>query len=142
MVQVPNILPNVEPTDGNPIFLYFEDRFQKPYPFEHDIVVGIDAVLDRKVDALDAHESQFYGWLAKANGTLDAVPDDPAARPDWLKEQWIESATGAARDGLTAWYGTERAQDVQYAESFQVAEYGRQPDDAEVRQLFPMRPRS
>jgi LmbE family N-acetylglucosaminyl deacetylase len=141
MVQVPNVLPTVAPTDGNPIFLYFEDRFQKPYPFEHDIVVGIDPVIDTKVDALDAHESQFYGWLAKATGTLDAVPDDPAARPDWLKDQWIDPATDAARDGLTAWYGTEQAQDVRYTESFQVAEYGRQPDDAEVRRLFPMLPR-
>jgi hypothetical protein len=139
MVQVPNILPTVEPTDGNPVFLYFEDRFRKPTPFEHDIVVGIDPVLDTKVDALDAHASQFYGWLAKADGTLDAVPDDPAARPDWLKDQWIDPATEAARDGLTAWYGAD-AQDVRYTESFQVAEYGRQPDDAEVRRLFPMLP--
>ena len=140
MVQVPNVLPTVAPTDGNPIFLYFQDRFQKPYPFEHDIVVGIDAALDRKVDALDAHESQFYGWLPKASGALDQVPDDPAARTDWLKERWIDPVSDAARTGLDVWYGPGRAQDVRYTESFQVAEYGRQPTDAEVRRLFPMLP--
>jgi len=140
MVQVPNVLPTVAPTDGNPIFLYFQDRFQKPYPFEHDIVVGIDAALDRKVDALDAHESQFYGWLPKASGALDQVPDDPAARPDWLKERWIDPVSDAARTGLDVWYGPGRAQDVQHAESFQIAEYGRQPADAEVHRLFPMLP--
>jgi len=140
MVQVPNVLPTIDPTDGNPIFLYFQDRFQKPIPFEHDIVVDIDEVLERKVDALDAHESQFYGWLAKASGELDQVPDDPAARPAWLKERWAEPASDAARDGLETWYGAERAGAVQYTESFQVAEYGRQPTDAEVRRLFPMLP--
>ncbi|MFB6248808.1 MAG: PIG-L deacetylase family protein [Salinibacter sp.] len=139
MVQVPNVLPTVAPTDGNPIFLYFQDRFRKPCPFEHDIVVGIDEGLDRKLDALDAHESQFYGWLPKVDGTLDQVPDEPAARTDWLKEQWIDPATDAAREGLGVWYGAD-AEDVRYAESFQVAEYGRQPADAEVRRLFPMLP--
>ena len=140
MVQVPNVLPTIDPTDGNPIFLYFQDRFQKPTPFEHDIVVDIDEVLERKVDALDAHESQFYGWLPKASGALDQVPDAAEARRAWLKERWAEPASDAARDGLETWYGAERAGAVQYTESFQVAEYGRQPTDAEVRRLFPMLP--
>ncbi|MEF8796949.1 MAG: PIG-L family deacetylase [Salinivenus sp.] len=138
MVQVPNVLPNVEPTDGNPVFLYFEDRFQKPYPFEHDIVVATDEVIDTKIDALDAHTSQFYEWLPWVSDALDQVPEAPAARRAWLKDRWTSPVSDAARDGMASWYGAERARDVQYAESFQVAEYGRQPTDAEIRRLFPV----
>jgi len=138
MVQVPNVLPRVEPTEGNPVFLYFEDRFEKPYPFEHDITVTTDDAIDQKVAALDAHTSQFYEWLPWTRDALDEVPAGEAARKKWLKVQWTGSVSQAAREGLAEWYGEERAQSTEYAESFQVAEYGRQPTDTEIRQLFPM----
>lgn len=138
MVQVPNVLPKVEPTEGNPVFLYFEDGFEKPYPFEHDITVAIDEVIDQKIDALDAHESQFYEWLPWASDNLDEVPDGEAARKVWLKEQRTSPVSGDARKSLTNWYGADAAASVQHAESFQVAEYGREPSEAEIHRLFPM----
>jgi LmbE family N-acetylglucosaminyl deacetylase len=138
MVQVPNVLPNVDPTEGNPVFMYFQDRFEKPYPFEHDIVVAVDEVIDQKVRALDAHESQFYEWLPWVSDVLDQVPETEDARLAWLKNRWTSAVSDDARAGLEDWYGAERAADVQYAESFQVAEYGRQPTDAEIRRIFPM----
>jgi LmbE family N-acetylglucosaminyl deacetylase len=136
MVQVPNVLPKVEPTEGNPVFLYFQDHFQKPYPFEHDITVAIDEVIDQKIRALDAHESQFYEWLPWVSDVLDEVPEGEEARLKWLRAQRTSPVSDAAREGLRQWYGTERADTVQYAESFQIAEYGRQPTDAEIRELF------
>src|SRR5436305_7647956 len=39
MVAVPAVLPNVPIVNRNPAFLYFEDHFQKPTPFQPDIVV-------------------------------------------------------------------------------------------------------
>ncbi len=138
MVQVPNVLPKVEPTEGNPVFMYFEDRFQKPNPFEHDIAVAIDPVIDKKINAMDAHTSQFYEWLPWVSDDLDEVPEGEEARKAWLKDRWTSPVSDAARESLTQWYGEARAQEVQYAESFQVAEYGRQPSDAELRRLFPM----
>ena len=136
MVQVPNVLPKVEPTDGNPVFLYFKDRFEKPTPFEHDITVAIDDVIDQKISALDAHESQFYEWLPWVSDALNEVPEGEAARKDWLKDRWTSTVSEGARESLATWYGEDRAQAAQYAESFQVAEYGRQPTDAEIRRLF------
>ncbi len=136
MVQVPNVLPKVEPTDGNPVFLYFKDRFEKPTPFEHDITVAIDDVIDQKISALDAHESQFYEWLPWVSDALNEVPEGEAARKDWLKDRWTSAVSEGARESLATWYGEDRAQAAQYAESFQVAEYGRQPTDAEIRRLF------
>ncbi|MFB6230714.1 MAG: PIG-L deacetylase family protein [Salinibacter sp.] len=138
MVQVPNVLPKVEPTEGNPVFLYFEDGFEKPTPFEHDITVAVDEVIDTKIAALDAHESQFYEWLPWVNDALDEVPEGEEARRAWLKKQWTAPVPDDARENLAEWYGEEQAQEVQYAESFQIAEYGRQPSDAEIRRLFPM----
>src|SRR5688572_15332694 len=45
MVTVPYFCPNVPYLTSNPVFLYFEDRFQKPNPFAADVVVSIDDVI-------------------------------------------------------------------------------------------------
>jgi hypothetical protein len=42
------------------------------------------------------------------------------------------------RESLAKWYGAERAAKVRYAEAFELCEYGRRPDEAEIRRLFPM----
>ena len=68
MVIVPNIVPETPPLKKNPIFLYVEDRFKKPYPFRKDISVIIDEVIDQKIEALAAHESQMFEWLPWTNG--------------------------------------------------------------------------
>jgi hypothetical protein len=38
---------------------------------------------------------------------------------------------------LAAWYGEERGGKVQYAEAFEICEYGRMPTPEELRELFP-----
>ena len=43
----------------NPVFLYYSDHFQKPYPFQADVVVGIDRAIEQKLNALVGMESQF-----------------------------------------------------------------------------------
>ena len=50
------------------------------------------------------------------------------------------STAEKCRAGLAKWYGKDRAGKVRYAEAFEVCEYGRQPDAAEVRKLFPFFP--
>ena len=39
MVTVPNVTPDTPALRKNPVFLYFEDGFQKPAPFRPDIAV-------------------------------------------------------------------------------------------------------
>src|SRR6266436_4715484 len=63
MVVVPNVAPDTPPLRKNPVFLYFEDGFQRPQPFRADVAVAIDDVFSKKIDALDSHRSQFYEWL-------------------------------------------------------------------------------
>ncbi len=138
MVVVPNVAPDTPPLRTNPVFLYFQDRFQRPAPFRPDIAVAIDDVWDKKIAALDAHVSQFYEWLPWVAGTLDQVPKDPAARLRWLAEQRRIPLAADVRAALVKWYGAERANQIRAAEAFEVCEYGRQPSAGEIRRLFPM----
>lgn len=139
MVIVPNVAPDTEPVANNPVFLYMQDRFSKPNPFSHDIVVGIDEVIDIKLAGLDAHESQMYEWLPWTAGRLDEVPEDEDERLEWLRQRWINREMPAdQREGLEKWYGAERAAQFRYAESFEIAEYGRYPTEDEIRMIFPM----
>ena len=80
MVVVPNVTPDTPPLRKNPVFLYSYDHFQRPNPFRPDVAVAIDAVIEKKIDALDAHVSQVYEWLPWVDGALDSVPKDKAAR--------------------------------------------------------------
>src|SRR5437016_7941232 len=84
MVVVPNVTPDTPPLRKNPVFLYFEDDFQRPNPFRPDVAVDIDSVFMNKIRALDAHVSQVYEWLPWVDGLLDQVPKDPAERLNWL----------------------------------------------------------
>ena len=140
LVIVPNVAPDTPPLESNPVFLYFQDRFQKPSPFTPHIAVDITDVFDTKIQGLDAHESQMYEWLPWTAGMLDQVPDDPKDRIEWLSEHRTRPITPEVRQALEKWYGEEHAQNIQHAEAFEIAEYGSQPSDDEIRRLFPMLP--
>ena len=138
MVVVPNVTPDTPPLRKNPVFLYFEDHFQKPSPFRPDVAISIDETFDKKIAALDAHVSQFYEWLPWVDGTLDQVPRDPAERKRWLASRRGRGPNAAVRQALEKWYGPEIAKSIKNAEAFEVCEYGRQPSDEELKKLFPM----
>jgi len=138
MVAVPNIAPDVPALKKNPVFLYYQDRFQKPNPFRPDIVVDITAVYDKKVSALDAHESQMYEWLPWIGHYLDQVPKDKTERIKWLAKQRAGTINAEMRASLEKWYGKEKTSNVKYAEAFEICEYGAQPTDADIKKLFPM----
>lgn len=139
MVIVPNVAPDTEPVRNNPVFLYMQDGFEKPNPFSHDIVVGIDDVIETKVAGLDAHESQMYEWLPWTVHRLDEVPEGADARLEWLKEwRFSGQMSDEQRAGLEKWYGADRAAQFRYAESFEIAEYGRYPTEEEIKMIFPM----
>src|SRR5438132_8576543 len=140
MVVVPNVAPDTPALRKNPVFMYFEDGFQKPQPFAPGVAVTIDDVIEKKIDMLDAHVSQMYEWLPWVDGKLDAVPKDPAARRRWLRETRAVQPTPAVRAVLARWYGPEKGGAVRYAEAFEICEYGARPDQALIRKLFPFLP--
>ena len=71
MVVVPNVATDTPALRKNPVFMYFEDGFQRPNPFSPDVAVSIDDVIEKKIDMLDAHVSQMYEWLPWVAGNLD-----------------------------------------------------------------------
>ena len=139
MVVVPKVTPEFPPLRKNPLFLYFQDHFQRPNPFRPDIAISIDDVYQKKIDALDAHVSQLYEWLPWVDGTLDQVPKDAVARKKWLSEQRQKrEITPAIRASLAKWYGSDTSGTIRHAEAFEICEYGKQPSEADLRKLFPM----
>jgi len=139
MVVVPNSVSDTPALERNPVFLYMRDRFKRPYPFQPDIAVIIDEVFDQKIHGMMSHESQYFEWLPWVDRRLDEVPSDPAQRREWfIKWRGRPSITPEIRKSLEKWYGPERARKAVHAEAFEIAEYGRQPSDDEIRKLFPM----
>jgi LmbE family N-acetylglucosaminyl deacetylase len=144
MVTVPNFCPDVPRLEKNPVFLYMMDFFSKPLPFQPDVAVAVDEVMDTKWELLDAMDSQVYEWLPFLHGQLDTVPADPEARRAWLRQAWKPRLQRPAREWrgvLARWYGPERAERVEFAEAFEVSEYGSVPDEAELGRLFPFLPK-
>jgi LmbE family N-acetylglucosaminyl deacetylase len=143
MVTVPFMCPDTEPLQKNPVYMYLWDHFQKPNPFQPDVVVAIDDVIERKLEALSVITSQFAEWAPWHGHYLDAVPKDPAAAKKWIADAFRPRMKGLVqryREELTKWYGAEKANAAEYAEAFEVCEYGRQPTDRELRALFPFFP--
>lgn len=141
MVTVPFFCPDVPHLKRNPVFMYFPDSFQKPNPFAPDVVVAIDSVIERKLDALDKLVSQFHE--GGANGGPELMPSDPEGqkrRGQEVREYFRNRQKGLrARfpDQVVAWYGAEGALKIQYIEAFEICEYGRRPDQSDLKRLFP-----
>ena len=142
MVTVPFFCPDVPYLKNNPVFLYYPDSFRKPNPFQPDVAVAIDSVIQQKLDALDALESQFYE--GGANGSADLIPADPAKQQERHRqvrahfEKRYEHQAQRFRPKLAEFYGQEKANAIRYAEVFELCEYGRQPGPAELKRLFPV----
>ena len=145
MVTVPYFCPDVPYLKRNPVFLFYQDRFQKPNPFAADIAVGIDSVIDKKLDAAIALASQTLE--GGCNGDESLYPEnDPAKRK--AREQEVRqnfdrrfaSTANRFRKELADWYGQEQAKKIKYAEAFEICEYGRHPSKQEIRKLFPFFP--
>lgn len=63
MVVVPNVTPDTPPLEKNPVFLYMQDRFRFPYPFQHDIVVDIEnSVRKKSMDLMHTHPKCMSGY--------------------------------------------------------------------------------
>jgi len=146
MVTVPFFCPDTPHLKTNPVFLFSSDRFRKPYPFRADIAVAVDDVFDRKLRAIDKIVSQAYeGGAGGSEEHLSRVPPEsqPKLRLQWLRKGWDRRQSSEARnhrDALVRWYGKDRAKQIKYAEAFEICEYGRQPNEKEIRRLFPFLP--
>lgn len=138
LVTVPNNCPETPALMTSPVIAYFSDEFQRPYAFCPSVVVNIDPAIERKVDALHCHVSQFYEWIPYNQGKLDQVPADPKPRRAWLFGERTpddERVAQKYRPQLVARYG-QKGQAVRFAEAFEGCEYGKPLDERQILRLF------
>lgn len=141
MVTVPFFCPDTPVLKKNPVFLYSGDGFQKPNPFNPDVIVALDDVMDKKLDALGVMVSQFAE--GGANGSADLMPDDAEKqkkRHEQVRNNFKNRQKGIAdrfREKIEAWYPGDEAKQVKYAEAFEICEYGSRPGKTELKRLFP-----
>lgn len=141
MVTVPFFCPDAPHLNRNPVFMYFQDRFQKPNPFSADVVVGIDDVLEKKLAAVEILASQTLEGGCNGSPSLwPADPDGQAKRQQDVRKRFerrFASTANRFRDELVSWYGEEKGKSISYAEAFEICEYGRRPNKERLRELFP-----
>ena len=127
-----------------PVFIYMRDFHTVSFSYIPDIAINIDEVWETKLASCRAHESQVVEYNPEAEGVLDEVLASKKKQDDFLFHN--TSPFSLVRpDNLLAlekWYGKEMAQNVTFVEEFEIAEFGRQINDQEVFELFPMIGRS
>ncbi|GAA2041318.1 hypothetical protein GCM10009839_49660 [Catenulispora yoronensis] len=145
------------PLPRQPVCLLMTDYASNPV-HRPDVVIDVTPTLDAKLDACLAHASQFLEFAPFQRGLLGKVPGgvgdgagadvaaDAAAdvaadveeqRRRFVREHWEFGVPEAARPGLVARYGAERAEAVEHAEIFQFAPYGQAVDEAHLSRLLP-----
>ncbi|MEX1062538.1 MAG: PIG-L family deacetylase, partial [Balneolaceae bacterium] len=80
LVEARFFTPDTPPLPRSPVYLNYYDPFERPYPFEPAIVIGIDEVLDQKRRALEQMPSQFSDTDSWTYGRSDDVPEEESER--------------------------------------------------------------
>lgn len=142
MISVPLLVPESKALLKPVVFLYMPDRFQKPNPFSPDIVVDITSVMQKKVDAICAHESQVFEWLPWNNGYEHLMPATREEQRKFIGERYLgRNQNSRYYNAALKWYKPEQLKDSRYYEAFEVCEYGSMPSAERIKELFPMLPR-
>jgi LmbE family N-acetylglucosaminyl deacetylase len=134
VLTVPLFCPDTRHLDRMPVFAYWFDRFTEGGAFHPDVIVPIDDVMEEKVSMAMAHESQIFEWLPYNAGTSASVPTDAAGRRDFTTRRVRDRAE---RVKAGCYPSGSAPTDFQYAEAFQISEYGRRPSPEELVELFP-----
>ena len=141
VVAAPFFVPDTPATPRNPIYMYYSDGFQDPKPFTPTIVVGLDeAAAEKKFKCISAMPSQFADKDSWQGRTLQNVPEGDKERAAYILELMKKRNMAVAdqyREQLIARYGADQGKKFQYAEAFQLGQYGRQASVEELKKMFP-----
>ena len=118
-----------------PVILHTCDPFTDPRPFRPDVVLDIDAVLEQKLDAIMAHESQVHEWLPHINGFADLVPDNEPDRSEFLRRRERERIEGIAHR-FAAELQRRHGHLPSAAEAYEISEYGAAADPEQVHRIL------
>ncbi len=139
VVVAPFFLPLTPSTQQNPIFMYYSDSFEYPYPTVPTIAVGIDEVAEKKWNCLRAMPSQMADADSWQGRYLPNVPENEQQRQEYIvgvhKKNNAERAD-KYRERLVELYGQDKGNAIEYAEVFELCQYGRQASVEELKKLF------
>lgn len=154
LLCVPGYCPGTPALRDMPHIMFFQDHFKQP-PFEPDVVISIDEVMDTKYRMMAAHASQYFEWLAWMDHRLDEVPTTSEARLEWLRsprltdpvpdqaqpgyqrgEQGQALRADRYRKELIDRYG-ESATALNFVEAYQCCEYGASFTEGDLARYFP-----
>ena len=131
VVAAPFFAPYTQAVKKNPIFLFYSDGFQKPYPFDPIIAVGFDQVAQKKWDCIGDMPSQFAdadSWQARYRGNAPATQEARAAYILGQVQQRSAAVADQYRSLLVKLYGDQKGRAHQVRRSVR-AEPVRQPGD-------------
>lgn len=143
LVTVPGNMALTPHLSRNPVYGYVAGTITTSKTFRPSVLADITSVIQKKFDMTCAHESQFLEWIPFNTGQLDQVPSDKARQKPWMIAWWKERFlpfADAWREELITVYGKERGGTIEYIEAIDICPFGRQPDEAERRRLFPFLP--
>ena len=156
LLTVPHECPETPAMRYMPVIMYFEDNFKWP-PFEVDVVIDTDSVVDLKMQVADVNVSQVYEWLPYTYGQEVPPESDREGRLAFLHGtdttgmndeeilalprsgymvRFNKTASRFRRE-LIEKYGEERGRKIRTAEAFSVCEYGAPLTDEKRAELFP-----
>ncbi|MBO9626390.1 MAG: PIG-L family deacetylase [Microbacterium sp.] len=136
LIDLPNAARESLPLAQAPVVLRMID-YGSIDVHRHDVAVATDSVIDLKLQACAAHASQFLEFAPEGRGLTKPDVTDTAAVHAFILEHWNEYmvAPEAALPALRRAYG-DAAADVRYAETFDLAPYGRQVTVEEAQELI------
>ena len=140
MLGVPAANPEVPAIRKRPVYAWYASGRTPRLVDAFTVAVDTTSVWHRKIDLLDAHESQMYEWLPFDAGDLDQVPAGKEARKAWLSARWLNRGQSVAttyRDRLVAIYDADRADRIASAEAFTASPVSLQLSGANYREYFP-----
>jgi LmbE family N-acetylglucosaminyl deacetylase len=143
MVRVPLVVPDAPVLRRDPVIAYMADLFTKPTSLAADVVMDITARVDTIVAMLARHRSQVFEFLPWLADVLEQVPEDEGQRLVWLRQWYADQIRPRAdryRRELVAAYGEDRGGGIEFAEVYEVSEYGSPLEAAARKRLFEFLP--
>ncbi|MFD4958723.1 PIG-L deacetylase family protein [Microbacterium sp. NPDC058389] len=136
LTSLPNPCRDIPPLAERPAVLRMID-YGSVDRHRHDVAVDITPVLDRKLDACAAHASQFLEFAPAQRDLVAPDAADRAAVDAFILTHWSEyfETPAGAVPALQRAYG-DAAGGIRYAESFEIAPYGRALTVAEADALL------
>ena len=135
LVTVPLYCPEHPAMRDNPIFMECWDRFKRS-PFEPDAAMAIDDVIEEKLKMIDCHVSQVYEWLPWNRNQGEVMEESWEWRREYLFRLYMGRMARQVPDH-PEFIRRRFAVAPEHIESFAVSEYGRQPSEEELREIFP-----